>query len=69
MERAEVMTALRSGGKVEFPKAFEERVPENAKAVRLLLLLLLLLLKITLLLLLLIALSLLLLLLCCCCGW
>lgn len=39
MERAEVMTALRSGGKVEFPEAFEERVPENAKSVRLLLLL------------------------------
>lgn len=36
MERAEVMTALRSGGKVEFPEPFEERVPENAKSVRLL---------------------------------
>lgn len=34
MERAEVMTALRSGGQVEFPTPFEQRVPENAKEVR-----------------------------------
>ncbi|CBJ48836.1 eIF-2alpha kinase GCN2 similar to Eukaryotic translation initiation factor 2-alpha kinase 4 (GCN2-li [Ectocarpus siliculosus] len=33
MERAGVMTALRSPGGVEFPPAFEERVPDNAKQV------------------------------------
>lgn len=34
MERAEVMTALRSGGHPEFPQSFEDRVPENAKKVQ-----------------------------------
>lgn len=33
MERAEVMTALRNGGEGQFPKTFEQRVPENAKKV------------------------------------
>ncbi|CAM9886395.1 unnamed protein product [Ectocarpus sp. 4 AP-2014] len=33
MERAGVMTALRSPGEAEFPPAFEERVPDNAKQV------------------------------------
>lgn len=33
MERAEVMTSLRSGGHAEFPQSFEDRVPENAKKV------------------------------------
>lgn len=34
MERAEVMTALRSGEQATFPQEFEDRVPENAKKVR-----------------------------------
>ena len=34
MERAEVMTALRSGEQATFPQEFEDRVPENAKRVR-----------------------------------
>lgn len=34
MERAGVMTALRTPGGAVFPPAFEERVPDNAKQVR-----------------------------------